>query len=83
MLASLSAPDINRIAPHLSPATLKVNRGLHDAGKTIDTVYFLEAGVSSAVVTMENGTTVEVSLDGIVGLPAVLASARSPNRTGM
>jgi hypothetical protein len=48
---------------HLSPVTLKSNRNLHDSGE-IDTVYFLEAVVSSVVVRMENGTTVEVGLVG-------------------
>jgi CRP-like cAMP-binding protein len=46
-------------------------------------VYFLEEGVCSVVVTMENGSTVEVGMtgrDGFVGLPAVLGAGHSPNR---
>jgi CRP-like cAMP-binding protein len=86
VLASLPALDMERLAIHLVPMTLKSNHSLHDSGEMIDTVYFLEDGISSVVVTMENGTTVEVGLigrDGVVGLPAVMGCGRSPNRTFM
>ena len=71
------------LRPHLSPVTLKVNRTLHDAGQIIDTVYFLEEGICSVVVTMSDGNTVEVGMtgrDGFVGLPAALGTECSPNR---
>jgi CRP-like cAMP-binding protein len=77
---------MERLAPHLSPVSLKRNRSLHDSGETIDTVYFLEEGVASVVVMMENGSSIEVGLigrDGLVGLPAVMGSGRSRNRTFM
>lgn len=86
VLASLPAADIKRLAPHLSPLTLKINRSLHEPGQTIDTVYFLEDGICSVVVTMENGSSVEVGIigrDGFVGLPGVLGTERSPNRAFM
>ncbi len=86
VLASLSAAEKKRLAPHLSPVVLKVNRTLHDPGQTVDTVYFLEEGICSVVVTMKNGNTVEVGItgrDGFVGLPAVLGTGHSPNRAFM
>lgn len=84
VLASLPAVEMERLAPHLCPLTLKMNQSLHDPGQMVDTVYFLEDGICSVVVSMENGTTVEVGVigrDGFVGLPAVLGTGRSPNRT--
>jgi CRP-like cAMP-binding protein len=84
VLASLPVDDMNRLAPHLSPVTLNINRSLYDPGQTIDTVYFLEDGVCSVVITMENGRTVEVGVigrDGFVGLAGVLGTGRSPYRT--
>ena len=57
---------------------------MHEPGELIDTVYFLEDAVASVVITMENGSTVEVGLigrDGVVGLPAVLGNGRATNRT--
>jgi len=83
VLASLPAIEIKRLAPHLSPVTLKINRTLHDAGQTVDTVYFLEEGICSVVVAMESGNTVEVGLigrDGFVGLPVLLGTEHAPNR---
>jgi CRP-like cAMP-binding protein len=50
----------------------------------VDTVYFLEEGICSVVVTMETGNTVEVGItgrDGFVGLPALLGTRHSPNRS--
>jgi CRP-like cAMP-binding protein len=44
---------------------------------------FLEDGICSIVVTMEDGSTIEVGIignDGLVGLPAVLGAGHSPNR---
>jgi CRP-like cAMP-binding protein len=86
VLASLPATELKRLAPHLSPVTLQINRSLHDPGQTVDTLYFLEEGICSVVVTMENGSSVEVGIigrDGFVGLPAVLGAGRSPNRAFM
>jgi hypothetical protein len=83
VLASLPASDITRLAPHLSPVIFKRNQTLHDPGQRVDTVYFLEEGICSIVVSMGNGSTVEVGIigrDGFVGLPAVLGTNHSPNR---
>ena len=84
VLASLPPPDIRSLAPHLTPGSFKIKRSLHEPGALIDTVYFLEDAIASVVVTMENGSTVEVGVigrDGVVGLPAVLGNARATNRT--
>jgi CRP-like cAMP-binding protein len=86
VLASLPAAEMKRLAPHLTPVTLRMNRTLHDPGQLVDTVYFLEQGICSHVVTMEAGNTVEVGItgrDGFVGLPAVLGTGQSLNRAFM
>jgi CRP-like cAMP-binding protein len=86
LLALLPAGDIKRLRPHLSPVDLKLNQTLHDPGQTVDTVYFLEEGICSVVVTMESGNTIEVGItgrDGFVGLPAVLGTSQSTNRSYM
>src|SRR5581483_4015386 len=84
LLAALSPTDIHRLAPHLSPVVLKLNRTLHNPGETVDTVYFLEEGICSVVVTMEDGATVAVGIlgcDGFVGAPAILGTDHSPNHS--
>ncbi|MGA9717978.1 MAG: Crp/Fnr family transcriptional regulator [Acidobacteriaceae bacterium] len=84
LLAALSATDIHRLAPHLSPVVFKRNLTLHNPGETVDTVYFLEEGICSVVVTMQDGATVEVGIlgrDGFVGAPALLGTDHSPNHS--
>jgi CRP-like cAMP-binding protein len=84
VLASLPPPDAQRLAAHLSPVTLKAKRSLHEPGEEIETLYFLEDAVASVVITMENGSTVEVGLigrEGVVGLPAVMGNGLASNRT--
>ncbi len=86
LLASLTPPDIARIAPHLSPVTLAVNQTLHDAGAKVETIYFIEDGICSIVATMESGSTIEVGIigrDGFVGTAAVLDTGRATNRAYM
>lgn len=84
LLAALSPADLKRLVPHLSPVVLKMNRTLHNPGEIVETVYFLEEGICSVVVTMQDGATVEVGIlgcDGFVGAPAILGTGGSPNRS--
>src|SRR5580658_6139472 len=84
VLAALPALDIQRLSAHLAPVTFKSKHTLHELGERIDTVYFLEDSVASVVITMENGSTVEVGLigrEGVVGLPALMGSGRAAHLT--
>ena len=58
ILAALPKADIDRLAPYLSPVTLKLRTQLLD-GKG-DHAYFLEDGLASVVLTLADGSTVEV-----------------------
>lgn len=82
ILAALPKAEINRLAPHLSPVTLKQQLTLLDGKATHG--YFLEEGIASVVVTVGKRDTVEVGIigiDGIVGLPILLGTEGSPGRT--
>lgn len=84
VLARLPAVERQQLSGHLAPMTFKSNHNLHEPGMMIDTIYFLEDAIASVVVTMQNGSTVEVGLigrDGVVGLSAVMGTGRSTNRT--
>jgi CRP-like cAMP-binding protein len=84
VLAAIPASDMQRLSEYLVPVTLKSKHSLHEPGERIDTVYFLEDAVASVVITMENGSSVEVGLigrEGVVGLPAVMGSGIAVNRT--
>ena len=84
VLASLAPADIKRLTPHLVPITLKAKRTLLEPGELVNTVYFLEDAVSSVVVTLNSGATVEVGLigrEGVVGLAEVMGSSRALHHT--
>jgi CRP-like cAMP-binding protein len=82
VLATLPKADITRLERLLSPVTLKQEQTLSD-GKTTH-AYFLEDGMASAVVTLENGGTVEVGVigfEGLVGFSILLGTEGAPGRT--
>ena len=82
ILASLPKAEIDRLAHYLSPVTLEQHQQLLDG--TAPHGYFLEDGIASMVVTVENGSTVEVGIigvDGVVGLPILLGAQSVPGRT--
>jgi CRP-like cAMP-binding protein len=83
VLAALPKAEISRLTPHLSRVTLKVRDELLD-GSVKRYAYFLEEGLASVVVSMENGATVEVGVvgrDGVVGLPLLLGGETMPGLT--
>jgi CRP-like cAMP-binding protein len=82
VLSSLPRTEHSRLKPHLVPVTLDQEKTLVD-GKAPD-AYFLEDGIASVVVTVENGDTVEVGIigfEGVVGLPILLGAEGAPGRT--
>lgn len=84
VLASLPTAELNRISPHLVPIDLPQHKSLLD-GKAA-AAYFLEDGIASVVVTLEEGDTVEVGVignDGIVGIPTLLGVDNGTSRTFM
>ena len=86
VLAALPKAEIDRLAPHLFPVVLEVDKTLLGADEKISEAYFLEEGLASIVVTMSDGNTVEVGVvgrDGISGLPILLETDSIPTRTFM
>jgi CRP-like cAMP-binding protein len=82
ILSSLPTSDLNRIVRLLTPITLEQQKTLLDG--EIEHCYFVEQGIASVVVTVDDGTTVEVGIigvDGVVGLPILLGSPQIPGRT--
>ncbi len=82
ILAALPKAEINRLQPHLSRVELKQEQTLLDGDASH--AYFVEDGIASVVVTLENGSTVEVGvigIDGLVGIPILLGAGCVPGRT--
>lgn len=82
ILAALPKAEIDRLAPHFSPVTLKQEQTLMDGRAKY--AYFLEQGMASVVIGLKNGNTVEVGVigvDGMVGLPILFGTDGPPGRT--
>jgi CRP-like cAMP-binding protein len=64
----------------LAPVELTFRKQLKSANRKIEKVYFLESGLAS-IVTKGNGREAEISMvgwEGMVGLPIVFGTDRSP-----
>lgn len=84
VLASLPAAELSRISPHLVPMELPQHKSLLDGKANL--AYFLDDGIASVVVTLEDGATVEVGVignDGVVGIPSLLGVDNGTSRTFM
>jgi CRP-like cAMP-binding protein len=86
ILASLPKAELRGLEPHLIPLDLPRRYMFHEAGEKVPYCYFLEEGLASIVVTLENGSTVEVGVagrEGMVGLPVLMDTEGMPNQAFM
>lgn len=61
---------------------LPLRQVVHEPGKPIEAVYFVEAGVVSMIVSLAEGDALEVGMvgrEGMVGLPVVLGTGTAIN----
>jgi CRP-like cAMP-binding protein len=82
VLAALPKAEIDRLAPHLLPVKLKLRTQLLHG--RADYAYFLEEGLASIVLTLADGSTIEVGVvgvDGVVGIPILLGADGMPGKT--
>ena len=81
LLAALPAPEAERLRPRLERVSLGLAEPLYEAGARIERVYFPLGGMFSLLITMADGSAVEVGTvgnEGLIGLPVFLGSERSP-----
>lgn len=82
ILASLSAEEYERLAPHLEPVELTHGAVLQESGGQIMHVYFPERSMVSLVSHTPEGQSVEVGIvgfEGMVSISAVLGVDKSPH----
>jgi CRP-like cAMP-binding protein len=80
LLAALSPDDFILLVPALHRVGLELKEVLYRPHQPIGTVYFLESGIVSMLVPLEEGRFMEVGLvgrEGLAGLPAVLGADSS------
>jgi CRP-like cAMP-binding protein len=83
ILLSLSSKEYDQILPRLEFVRLKLHQVLHEAGETIKSGYFVNAGLMSILAVQPDGKTVEVGLigrEGFAGLPLLVGYASGPTR---
>lgn len=68
LLRRMAPDDYALIEQHLRRIALPVRRQLHEAGRTIDEIYFPEDGVVSIVAVTHDGKACEVGLFGREGM---------------
>lgn len=81
LLAVLPPSERQRLAPFSDRVDLHARMTLCEPDEPLTHVWFLESGVSSALVHARSGDAVEVGLigrEGMVGIPLVLAEAANP-----
>jgi CRP-like cAMP-binding protein len=83
ILLSLSQMESDTLLPKLEFVRLKLHHVLHEAGDTIRSAYFINAGMMSVLSVQPDGKSIEVGLigkEGFVGLPLIVGYSKSPTR---
>src|SRR5215813_7195184 len=83
LLRSMSASAFSLMRSHLERVPLKAREILQERNRPIPYVYFIERGVASLFARTSRDGPVEVAMIGrlgLVGIPVVLGTMRSPNR---
>lgn len=83
LLASLVAPDHDRIISKMKPVTLKLGQVMHESGDPMDYVYFPTTAIFSLLCIMENGQTAEIGVvgnDGVLGIEIFMGGETATNR---
>jgi CRP-like cAMP-binding protein len=80
LLAALSPEDWARLEPQLEAVELPFDQTIHATGGPVDAVSFVETGMVSLIVTLEDGEQVEAGIagpEGLVGVPLVHGNSHS------
>ena len=78
----MSAADFALLRPHLRFVTLELLHDMERPNRRIETVYFMEAGITSVVAVQPGETRIEISLvgpEGMTGTAVVLGGDQSPH----
>ena len=81
LLASLPVEDLNRLRPRLETVEFGLRQVIQAPDEPISAVYFPESGWVSMMALLVDGNSAEVGIvgfEGMVGLPLLLGSDRSP-----
>ena len=83
LLASLPAPEWQRIAPLLEAVDLPLGLVLYESGSKMTHVYFPINAIVSLLYVMENGASAEIAVvgdEGLVGIALFMGGETTPSR---
>src|ERR1700677_2845356 len=83
LLARLPPEEYERLLPRLQVVPLPLKHVLFEARSAIDSAYFPNRGVVSALTVMEDGRAIEVATighEGMTGLPLLVGAQTTANR---
>jgi CRP-like cAMP-binding protein len=83
ILLSIPHQEFRAIRPYLEYCSFPSHLILHEPNETLKYVYFLNAGLISLIVPMEDGQSVEAGVvgnEGAAGVPIAVGLVRSPVR---
>jgi CRP-like cAMP-binding protein len=83
LIAALQADARDRLMRRSERVSFGLGDPVYEPGAPVDHLYFPRTGVFSMLITMRDGSSVEVGTvgnEGMVGLPAFLGAASSPAR---
>lgn len=77
ILSTLTAAELESIAPHLEPVRLDYAEVLFECSDTLEYAYFPVTSVASLLCCLEDGSCVEIAMvgkEGIIGISVVLGN---------
>ena len=83
-LATMPPADFDQLRPYLRAVELKRHAVIHETGKPVDAVYFVESGLISRVARTQADGPVEVAMvgnSGLIGLSVVLGTMVALHRS--
>lgn len=83
LLAALPTEVYERLTPHLELVSLTIPQSIYEVDEPISHVYFPYHSLISLVTSMEDGSTIEISLvgrEGMAGIAAILGGKTKAHR---
>ncbi|MFT4511107.1 Crp/Fnr family transcriptional regulator [Caballeronia sp. 15711] len=83
LLAALPPDERERVAPHLSPVSMKLGQVVYEPGDHLSHVYLPTTAIISMLYVMENGASAEIAVvgrDGLLGVALFMGGETMPNR---
>ena len=83
LLAALSAPECERLYPHLQLVSLPLGKVLYESGDVMRHVYFPIDSIISLLYVLEDGASAEIAVvgnEGLIGISLFMGGETTPSR---